>query len=353
MKLSVRNLLISLGLAFSIYLAIRGLMWTKPIVSPAIMIVVSVFLFLLTLICLFAEPRIPRQTTDAPLTAGSRGPTVLPVWGAVLAVVAAFIIPSAVALAAGPENRTAPYATAYLGAVGAVLTIVTVRRRAPFAWAGAAALAIGSIVWMGPLSALAQGLTGSVMWIAMAQFLLGSLDRAARDTVRLVELQRAAVSWQSAQDARRRERRLRVQFALNVAGPVLSRIIETDGVLTAEERLRAHIAEGSLRDELRGAKLMDERVRSELDAARLRGINVTVFDEGGLDALDSRTLDGIRGELADVINEASSERLIIRTVRGSDLAVTVVGRSGADDGSGDDVDVDLWHEISRSRPASE
>lgn len=344
----MRGLLIGLGLIFSLYLSIRGMVWTMPVDIPSLMIASTLFLMVLTIIVLFAEPRVPtmvRLSADVPLTAGSRGPTVLPVWAAVLAVVAAAIVPTAVALAAGPDHRTAPYATAYLGAVGAILTIATVRRRAVFAWVGVTLLAAGSVLWMGPLAALGQGLTGSIMWIAMAQFLLRSLDRAARDTVQLVDLQRAAVSWQSAQEARQRERRRRVQFALTVAGPVLGRVIETGGLLTPDERLGARIAEGSLRDELRGARLMDDRVRAELDAARVRGVNVTVFDEGGLDALDPDTLAGIRGELAGVIAAAQTERLIIRTVRDGKVAVTVVGRVGADE----DADVDIWHEIARSR----
>lgn len=344
MTLSVRHLLNGLGLVFAIYLGIRGIIWTRPVAFPAVMVIASLFVVVLTVICLFAEPRVRRETTDAPLTAGSRGPTVAPLWAAGMAVGAAAIIPTAVAIAAGAGERAAPYATAYLGAVGTVLTIITVRRRATFAWVGVILLAAGAMYWLGPLTALAQGLTGSVMWIAMAQFLLRSLDRAARDTVRLVELQRAAVSWQSAQEARRRERRRRVQFALTVAGPILGRIIETGGNLTDDERVLAHIAEGSLRDELRGARLMDDRVRGELDDARRRGINVTVFDEGGVDDLEPAALADLRSELADVIAAAASERVIIRTVADGDVAVTIVGRSGA----AEDADVDIWHEIKRS-----
>ncbi len=351
MKVSARNMLIGLGLAFAVYLAARGMMWTEPVAMPVVMVIVSLLLVAVTVLVLFAEPRIPVEASDAPLTAGSRGPTVLPMWPAVLVIVAAAVVPTAVALAAGPEHRHSAYATAYIGAIGAILTIMTVRRRAGSAWIGAGLLTIGAMYWMGPMAALTQGLTGSVMWIVTAQMLLRSLDRAARDTVRLVELQQAAVAWQTAQETRRRERRRRVQFALQVAGPVLTRVIDTAGEISDSDRTEALVAEGSLRDELRGATLMDDAVRRELDAARRRGMSVTLFDEGGLAGLDDTTLAGIRAELAGIIRAARSSRLIIRTVRGGDIAVTIVGRTDVADGPGDDDDVDLWQEIRRDRPA--
>ena len=55
------------------------------------------------------------------------------------------------------------------------------------------------MVWMGPAAALALGLVGSVVWVALAELLLRSMDRAARDTARLAQLQRAASAWQASQ----------------------------------------------------------------------------------------------------------------------------------------------------------
>lgn len=349
MTISARRVLVGLGLAFAAYLAVRAMLWTEPVRMPLVMVVVSVLSVAVTVLVLFAEPRIPVEASDAPLTAGSRGPTVLPARAAVLGIVAAAVVPTAVALAAGPEHRHSGYATAYIGAIGAILTIMIVRRRAGLAWIGAGLLAAGAAYWLGPLAALSQGLTGSVMWIATAQMLLRSMDRAARDTVRLVELQHAAVAWQTAQETRRRERRRRVQFALQVAGPVLGRVIETDGDLSAADRTEALVAEGSLRDELRGATLMDDEVRAQLDAARRRGMSVTVFDEGGLADLDEMTMSAIRTELAAEIAAARSSRLIIRTVKSGDIAVTIVGRTDVAEGPGDDDDLDLWKEIPRAR----
>ena len=157
------------------------------------------------------------------------------------------------------------------------------------------------MVWMGPAAALALGLVGSIVWVAAAQLLLLSMDRAARDTARLAQLQRAASAWQASQSGRQRERRVQVQQALAVAGPVLARTVSSGGALSAEDRLEARLAEGRLRDEMRAPRLLDEAVRIELERARRRGANVTVLDEGGLEGLEEDSLAVIRAELAETL----------------------------------------------------
>jgi hypothetical protein len=344
--ISVRNVLVGLAFAFTGYLAARGLWWTAPVPQPWV-VIVSLGLYLATTwLCLIWEP--PRDTvTDAAYAqaVGSRGPAQLPSIAAALALACAILVPSAISVAVGHDSRTASFATWYLGGIGALMTIVMVRRRTWVAWIGIAALAVASMVWMGPLNALGLGLVGSVVWVASAQLLLRSMDRAARDTARLAQLQRAASAWQASQVGRQRERRVQVQQALVVAGPVLARTVSTGGSLTPADRLEARLAEGRLRDEMRGPRLLDDDVRAELERARRRGANVTVLDEGGLEGLDDDSLSIIRAQLADTLRSAASDRLYIRTSPHDTVAVTVVGRSAAGAGWSDEDAVDLWREI--------
>jgi hypothetical protein len=225
------------------------------------------------------------------------------------------------------------------------MTIVMVRRRPWIAWIGIAALAVASMAWMGPLNALNLGLVGSIVWVAATQLMLLSIDRAARDTAQLAQLQRAASAWQASQSGRQRERRIQVQRALAVAGPVLTQTVASGGSLDEEERTQARLAEGRLRDEMRGPRLLDDAVHAELERARRRGTNVTVLDEGGLDGLDEATLAIIRTELAETLRSARSDRLYIRTSPDDRIAVTVVGRSATGPGLSDEDAVDLWREI--------
>jgi len=346
--ISVRRIIVGIGLAFTAYLAARGLWWTAPVEQPLVIIAALSLYLVTTWLCIFWEPRRPSVPSTAdgatmPLIGGSR--TSLPKWAAVLALASAFIVPSAIAVAVGPDERTAPFATWYLGGIGALMTIVMVRRRPWVAWIGIAALAVASIGWMGLLPALSLGLVGSIVWVAATQLMLLSIDRAASDTAQLAQLQRAASAWQASQSGRQRERRIQVQRALAVAGPVLTRTVSSGGSLDEDERTQARLAEGRLRDEMRGPRLLDDAVHAELERARRRGTNVTVLDEGGLDGLDEATLAIIRTELAETLRSARSDRLYIRTSPDERVAVTVVGRSAAGQGLSDEDAVDLWHEI--------
>jgi hypothetical protein len=352
--ISVRRILIILGLAFTAYLAARGLLWgnaTPP--QPALLFAGLGIYLATTWTCLFWEPKaLPEPgASESDSEDEPSGRAALPVWACTLALAAAVIVPNAVALAVDPEARTATYAAWVIGGIGALMTIVMVRRRPWVAWTGTALMAASCMFWMGPLNALGLGLVGSLVWVIVAHLLLISINRAARDTRRLTMLQRAASAWQASQTVRQRERRVQVQRALAVAGPVLTQTVATGGVLDGDARLEARIAEGRLRDELRGPRLLDEEVRAGIDAARRRGASVTVLDEGGLDGLDDATLTAIRAQLAGALSVARSDRLYIRTSPHERVAVTVVGRS-THEGSDEEV-VDLWEEIAHERPSDE
>ena len=348
MIFSTRTALLLVGIVFTAYHAARTLFWTGPVRHPILIIITVCIVALVTLIGLFAESRAGSGNADAPLTAGGNGPGVLPTWAAVLALVTAALTPTAMALGVGRENVEAPYATGYIGGVGLMLTVAMIRRRVMCAWVGVGLLVIGAVTWLGPLGAFSFGLVGAIMWVSVAQIIMASLDRASRDTVRLIELQRAAAAWQAAQSVRRRDRRIRVQFALQVAGPLLTRMIAQGGALTEDERAEARVAEGTLRDELRAPNLLDTRVRVAIEQARRRGSAVTLLDEGGLDGLPEGELTRIRGEIAQAIAGSDAARIIVRSSRHPETAVTVVGRSAAGDGLTADDTVELWQEIART-----
>lgn len=351
MTFSVRVVLSALGAAFTAYLAVGGMLWTTPVENP-LMLTASVVLFLATTwLCIFWNVRPTEATSSETLTAGLGGRAVLPAWAGVLALANVAIVPSATWYAAGMDARLESFATWSLGGIGALMAIVMVRRRPWIAWTGVVLLAVEATLWIGIVNALALGVVGAVTWVGLAQLITRLLDSAARDTADLTELQRASSEWLASQEGRRRERRAQVQRALSVAGPVLARTVETGGVLDDEERMGARLAEGRLRDDMRGPRLLDDRVRAQLEAARRRGASVTVLDEGGLEGLDDDALTAIRGELAQALDEAHSDRLYIRTSPHEKTAVTVVGRSRLEDDPDGEEHVDLWHEISRPTAA--
>ncbi|MFN3950232.1 hypothetical protein [Microbacterium sp.] len=344
--MTVRAILSVIGLAFTAYLAARGLIWTSPeTVERGWLIVAALVLYLpVTWLWIFAIGARERTTESAATTS-----VRLPGWGVALALVAAVVVPNAPFLAVTEAGRTQPFVTWVIGGIGALMTIVMVRRRPVVAWTGMAILGVSTSFWLGPLQALSLGLVGSLVWVTAAQLVTIALDQAARDAERLAELQQAASAWQASQSGRQRERRLHVQRALQAAGPILARTIENGGNLRAADKEAARRAEATLRDELRGNRLLDDGVRAEIEAARCRGAAVSLFDEGGLEGLNAAELDGVRSELAGILRGAVSQRVIIRTSPHHEIAVTVVGRSTGEGAGGDDDQVDLWREIRRPR----
>ncbi|MBQ3358079.1 MAG: hypothetical protein IJG47_04165 [Microbacterium sp.] len=332
MNRTVRSVATSLAVGFALYFAARAVWWIVQPTAPLLMVLaIALYLLVVNLAIL-----------------GSPDTVKLPWWTAMLAVIASVIIPIAVTFSLNEAGRTAPFATWYIGGVGLLSVILIVRRRFLTGWLILLLLVATSSVFLGFLESLLNfGLVGSIMWVVVANLLVWFWDRAVRDTERLAEIQQAVSAWHATQLVRQRERRVRTQFALAVAGPVLSRAVATRGSLTEEERLDARLAEGRLRDELRGADLLNDAVRDAIEAARRRGAVVTVFDEGGLEGVDEARRIEIRDELAGVLAEAHAGRLIIRSAKDDRTAVTVVGRVGSGS-SRDDDSVDVWHEIPRS-----
>jgi hypothetical protein len=339
---NVRSVLSLLGLAFTAYLAARGLIWTSPeTVRRGWLIVAALVVYLpVTVLWIFGVGARARSSDRA---------ARMPGWGVALALLVAVVVSNAPFLAVTEEGRTQPFVTWVIGGIGALMTIVMVRRRPIVAWVGMIVLTISTSFWLGPLQALSLGLVGSFLWVTSAQLVTIALDKAARDTERLAELQQAASAWQASQSGRQRERRIHVQRALQAAGPILARTIENGGNLRAADKEAARRAEASLRDELRGSRLLDDGVRVEIEAARRRGAAVSLFDEGGLEGMDAAHLACIRKELAGILRESVSDRVIIRTSPHHEVAVTIVGRSSGDAEAGDDDNVDLWREIRRPR----
>lgn len=330
MNRTVRSVATSLAVGFALYFVARGVWWIEQPAAPLLM-VLGIGLFLIVVnVAILGDPSSVR----------------MPLWSALLCPAVGVVVPVLVTVSLDPLHRTAPFATWYIGGLGLLAVVCVVRRRPVAGWLTLVALMATASASLSLGTALDLGLVGSIMWVVIAQLLVLFWDRAVQDTERLAEIQQAVSAWHATQLVRQRERRLRTQFALAVAGPVLSRVVAARGALDDAERLEARLAEGRLRDELRGADLLNDAVRDAIETMRRRGAVVTVFDEGGLDGVSEDRRRRIRDELAVVLTRADTGRIIIRSAKDPRVAVTVVGRAGSR-ASADDDSVDLWHEIPR------
>ncbi|MCL2516587.1 MAG: hypothetical protein FWF16_11635, partial [Microbacteriaceae bacterium] len=272
------------------------------------------------------------------------GRRVLPHWVAAFDLVVSLVIPLAVSSQLDP-HRSNGYATWYIAAIGTLLTIVMVRGRELHAWVGVGFLALQTVWWAG-LGALSDlGVVGSVVWVIAANVVMYALRTTGEDAERFAEVERAASAWRAAYDAHVVERQHRLEHTYTMAEPLLTEIVRTGGALSDEQRAECLLLEATMRDEIRGRGLLDDRVRSAVTRARRRGASVSLLDEGGLDELDAAQRASVLGRLAAAIDGADADTLIVRSApRAEDVAVTVVGLRG-EDAEDEDVDVALWLEI--------
>ncbi|MBP2437552.1 hypothetical protein [Microbacterium amylolyticum] len=322
----------ALGIAFVAYFVLRGVLAPAPSAHP-IWAMVAIAVFVMGAGAALVLPAADQRPV---------GPAAMTRCAAIAVAAAAGVLPLiATGFVRDQDGLIAVNATWFIGAAGAMLAVVCVRRHPIVAWAGVAALSTTSSIVLESFGvAMRAGLVGSILWVVIAQLMIALAERAHQNTEHLAELRTHASAWRAAQLSAARARRERVSVALSVAGPVLTRVIETGGAISDEERNEAVFAEATLRDEIRGTRLLDDGVRREIAAARRRGAAVSLYDEGELDHLTAEELAEVRRQIAEVIGSSTSERIIVRTSSRAGTAATIVGRREEDE-----EDVDLWHEI--------
>jgi hypothetical protein len=284
------------------------------------------------------------------------GRTRMPIWMAAINLAVVIALPILVTGQLDPHKANG-YGTWYVAAVGTLMTITSTRRRHTFAWIGVAFLVLQSIYWGGLGTLGGIGVIGSVVWVAVSHIVSNGVAKATRDGQRFAQAEREATDWQAAQEAHVFERQFRLDQTSMMAIDMLRTIQSSDGELTEEQRQECLHLEGAIRDEIRGRKLLNDAVRTQVMSARRRGATVTLLDEGGIDDLSDEDLDRVLNRLAAAIKKTDADKVIARTVpEGSDVAVTVVGLRTVGDGSAsalgqealEDDEVDLWLEIPRS-----
>ncbi len=285
----------------------------------------------------------------------------MPIWMAAFALGAAWALPPLITALLDPTRPGGNgYATWYVAAIGTLMTIMAVRLRPGFAWTGIVFLVVQTLFWAGPGALATIGVIGSASWVGVAHIITNTLAKAARDSERFARAEREAAEWQAAQEAHLIERQMRLSQTSARAMSMLRTIRSTNGELTAEQRAECLLLEASIRDEIRGRRLLDDEVREQVMRARRRGVTVTLLDEGGIDDLSEADRQRVLSRLALALRTTAADRVIVRTVpEGSDIAVTVVGLKAVDDeeatllGGEREDEVELWLEIPRTGSADD
>jgi hypothetical protein len=255
---------------------------------------------------------------------------LLPTWIAVFNLVVVVLLPLMITAAIGSLPAT-PYTTWHVAATGTLLAITAVRGHKVVAWVGISFMTLEVLVWGGLAILFNSGLIGAVLLVLAAQAASSALEESSllaqkfRDQA--LETEAATV----AKSAARVEREQRINSTLAGVLPQLEQIVHGEGKLTEQQRKVAILTEAELRDQIRGRSLVHPRITEQTRLARIRGVEVQLLDDGGLDQLDESDQQTILNRVASELSKISSGRVVIRSVAGEQWSLTMTAvRKGAD-----------------------
>lgn len=252
----------------------------------------------------------------------SQGLLIGPKYGALVAFGA---VATAVVASVGiASDQTDPYATWYVGGMGALLGVLAARGQATLAWL-AAVLVAAAVYFEGGLGELGEvGLEGMLILIAAGQATARAVIRADREVDELQKTEIAAEAAIISAKASGTERRKRLQHVLKEALPALSSISANNWDSEGHGREELRQLEAGLRDDIRGRDLVNDEVRVAAKLARQRGVEVVLLDEGGLAGCSRVEIENILGKVAKAIESVNSGKIVVRSPLGERWLVTVI-----------------------------
>lgn len=251
-----------------------------------------------------------------------RGPG-LPMPQAIFNLVVAALVPLLTNANLDPETADM-YSTWYVVGIATLMATTAVRQQKFIAWLGTAVLVIQVIAWAGLPGGFHTGLIGALMLVFSGHTISVGLRNAYRDTMAFNKIALDTQTEKVVSAAASEERRAMLDGALRGALPMLNDIKNSHGKLTQAQKQEAKLLEAALRDEIRGRALMTKAVRESVRAARMRGVEVVILDEGGLDQLSFYERDEILGQVASSINQVTEGRITLRAPAAEDWHVTLV-----------------------------
>ena len=293
------------GLLFGLFHAVLGVIWIRENDRPEI-VTVSLIAYLLILV-----PTIAVGSSRA-----------MPRWLALINLVVCAAIPIAINSQLDPSHL-GDYATWYVLGVGTILGGTAVRGRRGFAWIGLLVLVAEIAAWGGVGSLASTGLPGVLSLLVTGHAVSVGVERAVKAARELNDKAAETAAETAAVEAAGEVRSQLMEQTLSRAIPALNLIAALGGKLNENQKREARLLEAGLRDEIRGATLLNAQMRNAIMVARQRGVEVLVLDEGGIDDLTEVERISVLGKVANSIEAVTEGRLTIRAPKGEDWRITV------------------------------
>jgi hypothetical protein len=215
------------------------------------------------------------------------------------------------------------YTTWHIGGIATLMAITAVRQHSVLAWIGVGFLIIQTLIWGGQDVLFNSGVFGAFLLVLAAQATASLLRASSRAAEESLERAVLADAKTAANTAARKERQKRIQETLREALPILDMIVNRKGKLSVAERFEAALKEHELRDQIRGRALLHPQLVSATRAARTRGVEVQLLDDGGLDGLDEASRRELLLRVARELMSIDSGKVVIRAVAGESWRLTM------------------------------
>lgn len=301
-----RYLLIISSLMFALYHATLGAIWLFQYPQP-LLAALAIAIYLATVI-----PTIVAFETLA-----------LPPFMGILNLAAACVIPLLINSQIN-DSLAGTYATWYVAAIATLMAATAIRQQQIISWIGLVIMVLQVITWGGLDSITTTGVIGALILVFAGQAIASGLSRAGREAQAYADQATLEAAEMAATTAIRDERKRQSAITLRRALPLLERIEKTAGELDENDRLQARLLESELRDEIRGRQLINDSTRDSIRQARLRGIEVIVLDEGGLDQASDDQRNQLLNQAAAAIDECQGGRITLRAPANEQWMLTMV-----------------------------
>jgi len=220
-------------------------------------------------------------------------------------------------------GATFGYTTWHVSGVATVMAIMAVRQHPYMAWVGTGFLILQTLLWGGIDVAFNSGVVGAFLLVLAAQATATLLSRSADAAQEFLEQAVATEAATAATTAARQERQARIQETLAEALPLLDLIAKRRGRLSSKDRLLAVLKEHELRDQIRGRALMHPDLIKAARAARARGVEVQLLDDGGFENVDPAEVATMLKRVAKELTKVTAGKVVIRASQGEGWKLTM------------------------------
>jgi hypothetical protein len=250
----------------------------------------------------------------------------LPIWISSYNLLVAVVVPWLILSEYQIENYAVngSYATWFIGGIGSLMSLTTLRNQPMIGLIGLGVMVLEVVRWGGVGVIATSGVVGAVILLAVGLSIGRGLENTAKLTEEYLQQASSTAAKSATLTASRTEQQKFLLAGLESAMPMLERIVARKGDLDEIDRREAKLAHAKLTDEIQGKHLVNPSIQLAAREARIRGVEVTIIDEGGVDGMLEAERHEILNSIAEAIRSTQSGKIHIRAPRGESYRVNIV-----------------------------